>query len=138
MAIFKVPRINTLNRNNIILEESEVVYDLDLKSLYGGDGLTPGGFLIAQNKNKVLIKETITIDQEILNNKSITLQNIPTDIDDLRLIPDGGIEQRNGLDYEVISNLINFNNFGLDNFFEINDVVFVIYTSYMDWVFAWR
>lgn len=67
MAVFKVPRITTALRQDLLLEEAEIVYDVDLKKFFGGDGVTVGGvefcycspqnfgnFILAQNGNPLI------------------------------------------------------------------------------------
>lgn len=43
MAVFRVPRITTVQRLPLLLDEGEIVFDTDLKTFFGGDGITLGG-----------------------------------------------------------------------------------------------
>ena len=54
MAIFKAPKVTTAQRNTLILEVSELVYDMDQKAFYGGDGSTPGGFLVGESSGFIV------------------------------------------------------------------------------------
>ena len=44
MGVFRVPRATTEQRMSYVLQEAEIVFDTDLRSYFGGDGLTFGGF----------------------------------------------------------------------------------------------
>lgn len=124
MAIFKVPRITTLERTALILTEAEIVYDTDLKVYFGGDGLILGGFPIggaAQNT------ESFTLDSADILAKQIQLASTPMFPSLVTLLPDGGIYQRYGIDFTVIGDMVNWDGLGLDNFLEVGDTIVVSY-----------
>lgn len=127
MAIFKLPKINTVNRLNLVVDKSELLFDLDNNKYYGGDGETLGGIEIGSSFYLQSVTEFITIDAESIN--QIVLSKNPVNVESIRLIPEGGIEQRFGVDFDVNSNQILFEGFELENFFEIGEKVCVQYLS---------
>jgi len=125
MAIFKAPKVTTAQRNALTLDVSELVYDIDQKAFYGGDGSTQGGFLVGESSG--FIVEKIQLTQADINNKFVTLVQTP-------LVPSavivdiyGGISQLSGIDFEVIGNKISWNELGLDGFLDNTDVLIVQY-----------
>ena len=68
MAVFRVPRITTEQRERLILLESEVVFDINLKKYFGGDSLTQGGFLIGAGTSLTNF-ERIPLTQQNINDK---------------------------------------------------------------------
>lgn len=125
MAIFKVPRITQMQRTNLVLEAAEVVFDTDLKIYFGGDGTTTGGVPLAKGGGAIV--ETFTLTQTQIDNKQITLANSPLDAGSVKLIPQGGIEQLNGIDFAVQNNVLRWDGLGLDNFLETGDIIAVTY-----------
>ena len=125
MAIFKAPKITTLQRNNLVLEGSEVVYDVDQKAFYGGDGVTNGGFPIGANAGS--ISERIQLTQEDINNKFVTLASTPLIPSSVVLSCEGGIGQVYGIDFIVVGNQLRWEGLGLDNFLDNTDVLLVQY-----------
>jgi len=66
---------------------------------------------------------TITITQQMLDDKFAILPFIPVNPDEVILVPAGGIQQLNGVDFEVTGNILSWDSLGLDNFLEVNDVL---------------
>lgn len=125
MAIFKVPRITQAQRSSLILEAAEIVFDTNLKIYFGGDGATIGGVPLAKGGGSIV--ELFILTEDDLNNKQIILSNAPLDSGSVKLLPRGGIEQINGIDFVVENNILRWDGFGLDNFFEIGDIITVTY-----------
>lgn len=125
MAIFKAPKITTLQRNNIVLEGSEVVYDVDQKAFYGGDGVTNGGFPIGANAGSIV--ERIELTQEDINNKYVTLASTPLIPSAVVVTPEGGIPQAYTVDFIIVGNQLRWDGLGLDNFLDETDVLLVQY-----------
>jgi hypothetical protein len=125
MAIFKAPKITTLQRTALVLEGSEVVYDVDQKAFYGGDGVSNGGFPIGANAGAVV--ERIELTQQDINNKFVTLSQTPLISSAVVVTPEGGIPQAYGVDYTIIGNKLIWENLGLDNFLDDTDVLLVQY-----------
>ena len=125
MAIFKVPRITKTQRTSLILEAAEVVFDTDLKVYFGGDGLTTGGVPLAKGSGSIV--DVFILTQQDLTNKQILLSQSPLDAGAVKLLPQGGIEQINGIDFVVQNNVLRWDGFGLDNFFEVGDIITVTY-----------
>lgn len=123
MAVFKVPRITTIQRASLLLQIGEVVYDTDQNVFYGGNGISNGGFLIGQGVGVVISNITLTATD--ITNKYIVLPNTPIIPSAVTLVPAGGIEQINGVDFEVTGNQLKWNNKGLDGFLEVNDVLII-------------
>ena len=126
MAIFKVPRISSSDRVNLILEQSEVVFDTDENEFFGGDGSSHGGFSLSGNDTKIK-KELIVLNTTHIISGTINLELQPVDVSTVRLIPEGGIEQRNGIDFIVSNSELIFKDYGLDGFLEINETIIVYY-----------
>jgi hypothetical protein len=125
MAIFKAPKVTTAQRNTLILEVSELVYDMDQKAFYGGDGSTPGGFLVGESSG--FIVEQIDLTQDDINNKYVTLTQTPLVPDAVILNIDGGIPQINGIDFIIQGNKISWSDLGLDGLLEETDVLIIQY-----------
>lgn len=125
MAIFKAPKVTTAQRNTLTLEVSELVYDLDQRAFYGGDGSTPGGFLIGETSG--FIVDQVELTQEDINNKFVTLSQTPLVSDAVMVNIDGGIPQINGIDFIVDGNKISWSGLGLDGFLEETDVLIIQY-----------
>ena len=123
MAVFYAPRIRTINREEMILGKSEIVYDIDLDSFFGGDGVTLGGFPLSKGTEVKTITVTLT-EQNILN-KQVELSTTPYKPENVTLVPVGGIAQINGEDFFVSENIISWDNLGLDGFLEIGDTILV-------------
>lgn len=124
MAILKTPRISTLQRMGLTLEESEIVFDVDQKIFYGGNGL-PGGFPIGQGVGSG--SEVITLTSQNILDKFVILQEEPLFPGKVELIPGGGIPQINGIDFLVSGNVLSWNGLGLDNFLEENEILSIKY-----------
>lgn len=126
MAIFKVPKINTIDRQALVLELSELVFDTDEKRFYGGDGLTNGGTIVGA-ESILQIKEKIIVTQDIIDNNRIDLNFIPLSNFPLTLNPVGGVEQVETIDYERDATGVSFLNLGLENFFELGEEIVFTY-----------
>jgi hypothetical protein len=130
MAIFRVPKITSQNRSQLLLGRSEIVYDTDRNSFYGGDGGTVGGFEIGKNVGLKIKTESFLLNQENIDNKSIVLSKEPNNSSDIVFFPEGGIAQRNNIDFNVSTNVLSWDGFGLDGFLEVDDVVNITYYYY--------
>jgi hypothetical protein len=129
MAILKVPRITTEQRLNIILQEAEIVYDTELKLYFGGDSETEGGFPIGNGSDATeSYVEVLTINQDNIDTKTITLQDEITSPSKTKFSFINGTTQLLGIDYEFVDTFtIGWNGLGLDNFIEVSDVVLIEY-----------
>lgn len=127
MAIFKSPRITSLQRAALVLEASEIVFDTDLSTFYGGDGTTLGGFPIGQGAGGGGQTFNFTLTQADIDNASIELDPEPSVPEYVRLTVVGGIEQVNGIDFEVVGTTLSWSGLGLDNFLEVNDILIITY-----------
>jgi hypothetical protein len=125
MAIFKAPKVTTAQRNALTLDVSELVYDIDQKAFYGGDGSTQGGFLVGESSG--FIVEKIQLTQDDINNKYVTLAQTPLVPSAVIIDISGGTSQLNGIDYEIIGNKVSWNELGLDGFLEITEVLIIQY-----------
>jgi hypothetical protein len=125
MAIFKAPKLTTVQRNNLVLEVSELVYDLDQKAFYGGDGSMAGGFLVGATAGFII--ETIELTQQNINDKFVTLAQTPLISSAVIVTPEGGISQVNGVDYSIVGNKLSWENLGLDGFLDNTDVLIIQY-----------
>lgn len=125
MAVFKAPRLNEVQRMGLVLEASEVVYDTTVKSFFGGDGLTLGGFPIGKGIGTNVDK--VTLSQQNLDEKKVSLSSPPAVPGAVTLLPIGGIPQVNGIDFEVVGNELSWNGLGLDNFLELGEQLIIQY-----------
>lgn len=123
MAIFRVPRITTIQRSTLLLDVGEIVYDTDQNVFYGGDSVTVGGFLIGQSAGSIV--EFVTLTQEDIDDKQVTLSNTPLSPSTVMVTPEGGIPQINGVDYIITGNILSWDSLGLDGFLEVNEVLIV-------------
>jgi hypothetical protein len=125
MAIFKAPRISTLQREEIVFEVSEIVFDVNQNRFYGGDGATIGGFPIGKGLAGNI--EIRNLTQNEIDNKQIALSEIPSDPMAVVVTPQGGPAQINTIDFEVVGSIVTWDNLGLDNFLELNEVLVIQY-----------
>lgn len=129
MAILKVPRLDTLTRENLILEQSEIVFDIDTNSFFGGDGSTLGGIELGSTSGVRLYKEEKILNADQINSGIIVLEKSPDNPTSVRLVPKHGIEQDYGDDFVVSGNELIFRDLGLDGFLEENEAVYIYYTA---------
>jgi hypothetical protein len=123
MAVFKAPRITSLQRGGLLLDASEIVYDTDENSFYGGNGLDVGGFPIGRGSgSSVFIYELKAID---ITRKFITIPISPFSPSTVRMNIIGGIEQLNGVDFVVTGNIVSWDGLGLDDFLEVGDILLI-------------
>lgn len=127
MAIFKAPKITTIQRQTLLLDVSELVYDVDQNIFYGGDGITVGGLPIGSNIGTSIPPQRIELTQQDINNKYVTLNIAPLYPDTVSLTCENGITQVNGIDFIIIENKLSWDGLGLDNFLDNTDVLIVQY-----------
>lgn len=125
MAVFKAPRLTEVQRMGLVLESSEVVFDTTLKSFFGGDGITPGGFPIGKGIGTNV--DNVTLTQQNLDDKKVLLSSSPAVPNAVTLLPIGGIPQVNGIDFEVVGNELSWDGLGLDNFLELGEQLIIQY-----------
>lgn len=127
MAVFKAPKITTIQRESLILDVSEVVFDLEENIFYGGDGVTIGGFPIGQGVQSSIAPQIITLTQTDIDNKYITLITTPLVPQALTIVPAGAPEQLYGIDYQIVGNILSWNGLGLDGFLSNTDKLIIRY-----------
>lgn len=126
MAIFRVPRITTVQRNALVLQEAEIVYDTDNQTFYGGDNVSAGGFPIGGQFASYV--EIFVLTQTDIDNKFVTLATAPSSLNSITLLPAGGIPQTPSLDFTLLGgNILSWNGLGLDNFLEVGETITVTY-----------
>lgn len=125
MAIFKVPRITTQQRQGVILQVGEIVYDTDQEVFYGGDDSTMGGFLIGQNSGDIV--ERIELQEQDIFNKFVRLADTPIISQNVIVTPEGGITQIYGIDYSVSGDRLVWDGLGLESVLEQGDILIVQY-----------
>ena len=130
MAVFRAPKITTDQRTGLLLSESEIVYDTDLKAFFGGDGALIGGFPIGNGNfgSEKYVVEQLVLSTDDINNKNVKLLNTPVDSQYVTLTIKHGISQINGEDFVVINDTISWNGLGLDGFLEVGDVLIIEYS----------
>lgn len=129
MAILKVPRLDTLTRNNLILDKSEIVYDTDVNAFFGGNGVDVGGIELGSQGGVRFYREEKILNADQINSGTIVLNKSPDNPISVRLVPKHGIEQDYGDDFIVIGNELIFKDLGLDGFLEENEAVYIYYTA---------
>jgi hypothetical protein len=125
MAVFKAPRLTEVQRMGLVLDASEVVFDTTVKSFFGGDGITLGGFPIGKGIGTNV--DNVTLTQENLDDKKVLLTSSPAVPGAVTLLPIGGIPQVNGIDFEVVGNELSWDGLGLDNFLELGEQLIIQY-----------
>jgi hypothetical protein len=125
MAIFKVPRITTEQRQGVILQIGEIVYDVDQDVFYGGDDNTMGGFLIGQNSGDIV--ERIELQEQDIFNKFVRLSDTPIISQNVIVTPEGGITQIYGIDYSVSGDRLVWDGLGLEGVLEQGDILIIQY-----------
>jgi len=128
MAVFKAPRITTAQRTSLTLEESEIVYDVDEKKPYYGDGVTVGGVEYTNGASQVKFFNTGLFSptaQQILD-KKILLSYIPLE-NSVSFDFSNGISQFENIDFYIDQNFIRWDNLGLDGFIEETDLIQISY-----------
>lgn len=95
----------------------------------GLDGfLEAGEYLIIQIPTGAIYGvETFTLSAQDIINKFVTLSVTPTSPTDVILTPEGGIQQRFGIDFTVNGNIVSWDGYGLDGFLEQNEVITIQY-----------
>lgn len=127
MAIFKAPKITTIQRQTLLLDVSELVYDVDQNIFYGGDGVTVGGLPIGSNVGTSITPQRIELTQQDIDNKYVILNIAPLYPNTVGLTCENGIPQINGVDFIVNGNILSWDGLGLDNFLDNTDVLIVQY-----------
>jgi hypothetical protein len=125
MAVFKCPKITTDQRVNLIFEESEILYDTNLKTYFGGDGVTMGGFPIGGTFS--ITRELITITQANVDSKSFALLTSPNNPQNSKLTFINGTVQLYGIDFVINENIVEWEGLGLDGFIEEGDIILIEY-----------
>jgi hypothetical protein len=69
----------------------------------------------------------LILSQEMILNKTVVLPSRPSDPSSVLLIPVGGIPQVYGKDYIVSGTNLEWNQLGLDNFLEPDDILILHY-----------
>ncbi len=157
MAILRVPRITTAQREGLVLLDGEIVFDTDIQKFFGGDGSTAGGIAVGAgvptggDTGSILAKastanydtewidlesikithrrQVVTLSNSDITQKKFTLHHAPIFPETIQFIPDGGIHQRYDEDFTVTGSDISWNGLGLEGFLEAGDKIRVIYTS---------
>ncbi len=119
MAILKIPKANSTQRESFLLEESELVYDKEKQKVYCGNGVDMGGFPIGNNKD--LKTHRILLDQNAISTKTITIPFNLAAGSTITVTPEGGIPQVMGIDFLLSGNIISWDGLGLDGFLEVGE-----------------
>lgn len=132
MAIFKAPRIQTSQRSTLVLQKAELVYDLDQNVFYGGNGIQFGGFPIGSGVGGSTVTQIVTLTAQNILDKQIILDKVPVLPETVKLSPNNGIPQINGIDFQVNLNILSWDGLGLDGVFEENDILIIEYRNSTD------
>lgn len=125
----------------VLLKQSLTNYDSSWQTLTTGN-IFDLNFSSPQNGDKIVYdfgdsewqnipgerNYTVTLTATDITNKYITLNFSPKVSQSVSFIPQGGLPQIYGIDFQVISgNLLSWNGLGLEGFLEAGDVVVVNY-----------
>lgn len=129
MAVFKTPRCTTAERLMFKLDPSEIVFDTDEQKFYGGDGATMGGFLIGggQLKDAGFVVQYIEVSEQLLTAGRVKLVQLPLNPESTTLVMQGGLDQRNGVDFRIEDDYLVWDGLALDGFLDTEDVFIVEY-----------
>lgn len=127
MAVLKVPKITTTQRQSLILEISEIVFDLNENIFYGGDDVTIGGFPIGQGVQNTIPKQIVELTTTDITNKFIILNFTPLVPESITVVPVGGPEQLLGIDYIITGNVLSWDSLGLDSILDNTDKLIIHY-----------
>lgn len=129
MAVFKTPRITTLQRMALVLEESEIVYDTDMRKPFYGDGVTVGGASYTYGLNQVYFVKTghFTLSEQQILNKEIELSHTPI-VGSVSFNILNGITQLENIDFYLDQNFVRWDNYGLDGFLDETDLIQISYS----------
>ena len=73
----------------------------------------------------VTVQVTLTAQQ--ISNKEIILTITPSVPGAVTLVPEGGIPQVNGIDFEVSGNILSWEGLGLEGFLELGELLIIQY-----------
>lgn len=74
-------------------------------------------------------KEVITLTQDMILLKAVTLSAVPAPASSVEVIPAGGFSQMYGVDYDVSGSNLIWGNLGLEEVLEAGDEIMVIYNK---------
>lgn len=74
-----------------------------------------------------LTKESFVLSSSDISAKYITLSNAPKKPESVSLFPSGGLQQVNGVDFDVVGSVVSWAGLGLDGFLEENDRIIIHY-----------
>lgn len=128
MAVFKTPRITTLQRLGLTLEESEIVYDVNEKKPYYGDGVTVGGVEYTSGAKQIKFGNTgaISPTPQQIADKKIALDFSPLE-NSVLFIFSNGVCQLESIDFYIDHTFVRWDNMGLDGFIEETDLIKISY-----------
>jgi hypothetical protein len=75
------------------------------------------------------VHEVLDVTAQVLSEKKLILSHLPVANSGVILIPDGGVPQRQGVDFIVAGNEVSFDGLGLDGFLEEGEQVYFYYTK---------
>ena len=84
-----------------------------------------GDTINVESNAQTIIQYEIT--QENLDTKQFQLPHEPQTPMAVRIIPAGGVEQINGIDFEVTGSTVSFGGLGLDGYLEVGEILIVIF-----------
>lgn len=129
MAVFKVPRISTANRLQIVLQKAELVFDTDNNTYYGGDDITLGGIPIGSSSGSNTIAiDTIILNESNISTKRAALSKTIFNEASSDLVVEG-FPQVYGDDYIISDSIIQWNGLGLDGILEVGDRLVISYDT---------
>lgn len=102
--------------NVLVGAARKINFSQSIKTVFNGHTVT---IVAAVPQSKV----EFVVDQGILAQGFFQLPTFPLNPSLVRLIPEGGVEQINGVDFNVQTNKVVFRDFGLDGFLDVGEVV---------------
>lgn len=73
------------------------------------------------------IQEEVTLTMQNIIDGQVILSRTPILPSTVKLLPDGGIPQRYGVDFAVVNNILTWQSLGLDGILEEDDILYITY-----------
>jgi hypothetical protein len=109
--------VSIFSKGNFVALASKINFSQAISAVLNGNQIDVSGY--------VFTTQIFQLTDEQLESGQVILPKYPELPSLVRLLPEGGVEQFNGLDFAVAGNVLTWKNLGLDGFFEKNDRILV-------------
>jgi hypothetical protein len=93
----------------------------------GSGGIPLNVNIVGSTASTLWVQEIITLTEEIVLNKQLTLSETPSTGSAVALVPVGGPPQIDGIDFIVLGNIVSWVDLGLDGILESGDKLVFYY-----------